>query len=122
MKLQLLTNGLLAGLTSASLAKRAEQIANCLEDKDVPASWQNSSDYAQLAEPYNLRLAYKPEVIVLPTSDQHVQDAVKCANDGGFKVQARSGGHSYASFSSGGKDGSVGRFRALVVTVDDTEC
>ncbi|KAF1961556.1 FAD-binding domain-containing protein [Byssothecium circinans] len=107
MKLELLANGLLAGLASASFAKRAAKIADCLGDKNVPVRWENSPDFSELAEPFNLRLAYKPKVIVLPSKDQHVQDAVKCANECGFKVQARSGGHSYASYSSGGKDGSV---------------
>ncbi|CAI6329227.1 unnamed protein product [Periconia digitata] len=107
MKLQILSSGLLVGLASAGLATRARQVADCLGDHDVPVKWENSPDYAELAEPFNLRLAYKPKVIVLPTTDQHVQDAVKCAHECGLKVQARSGGHSYASFSSGGQDGSV---------------
>jgi FAD/FMN-containing dehydrogenase len=36
-----------------------------------------------------------------------VSDAVTCAAAAGLKVQAKSGGHSYASFSTGGKDGSL---------------
>jgi hypothetical protein len=46
-------------------------------------------------------------VVVLPTTNQHVQDAVVCAAQAGLKVQAKSGGHSYANWSSGGKDGSM---------------
>lgn len=65
------------------------------------------AEYAELVEPFNLRLPYKPAVVVLPTTNQHVQDAVICAAQSGLKVQAKSGGHSYASFSSGGKDGSM---------------
>lgn len=65
------------------------------------------ADYAQLIAPYNLRLPYKPAAVVLPTTNQHVQDAVVCASQAGLKVQAKSGGHSYASFSTGGKDGSM---------------
>lgn len=113
MKLEILSSGLLAGVATASLASRARQIADCLGDSNVPVKWENSPDYAELAEPFNLRLAYKPKVIVLPTTSKHVQDAVKCASEGGFKVQARSGGHSYASYSSGGKDGSVGMLQTL---------
>jgi hypothetical protein len=52
-------------------------------------------------------LAYKPAAIILPTTAQQVSDAVVCAGKNNLKVQARSGGHSYASFSTGGKDGSV---------------
>ena len=84
--------------------------AECLEAKDVPYKVSSDAAYAQLAQPYNLRLPYKPAVIVLPTTNQHVQDAVVCGGKAGLKVQAKSGGHSYASFSSGGKDGAMSEF------------
>lgn len=107
-----LTVGLL-GIGSASAASASDQakskLADCL--KDVPIRWANSPDYGQLAKPFNLRLSYKPYVIVLPTTNEHVQTAVSCAVKSGVKVQAKSGGHSYASFSSGGKDGSMSRCR-----------
>ncbi|KAF2129004.1 Glucooligosaccharide oxidase [Dothidotthia symphoricarpi CBS 119687] len=67
----------------------------------------SDGEYAELVEPYNLRLPYTPAVVVLPTTNQHVQDAVVCAGQGGLKVQAKSGGHSYANFGNGGKDGSM---------------
>lgn len=67
----------------------------------------SDAEYSELSEPYNLRVPFKPAVIVLPTTNQHVQDAVVCAAQAGLKVQAKSGGHSYASFSSGGKDGAM---------------
>ena len=92
----------LAAATSVDEATAAKQIADCLGDKDVPVRWSDSADFAELAEPFNLRLAYTPYVIVLPTTNQHVQDAVVCAAECGIKVQAKSGGHSYASYSSGG--------------------
>ena len=59
---------------------------------------------------------YKPHTTcVSPTSQQsshfqtpeHVSDAVACAAAANLKVQAKGSGHSYASFSSGGQDGSV---------------
>jgi hypothetical protein len=77
--------------------------------KKVPYKVSSDAAYSQLAQPYNLRLPYKPAVIVLPTTNQHVQDAVVCGAKGGLKIQAKSGGHSYASYSSGGKDGSMGK-------------
>ncbi|ORY17984.1 hypothetical protein BCR34DRAFT_621631 [Clohesyomyces aquaticus] len=82
-------------------------LSDCLNGKSVPVSWVSSPNYAGLAAPYNLRLPYKPVVIVIPTTAQHVQDAVTCAAKAGVKVQAKSGGHSYSSYSSGGKDGSM---------------
>ncbi|KAF2268983.1 FAD-binding domain-containing protein [Lojkania enalia] len=80
---------------------------DCLNSKDVPVYWMSSPEYSELAEPFNLRLEYKPLVIVVPTTAKHVQDAVSCAAQCGVKVQPRGGGHSYASYSSGGKDGSM---------------
>lgn len=79
----------------------------CLNGKNVPYKMTSDGDYASLVEPFNLRLQYKPAVVVLPTTNQHVQDAVVCAGQAGIKVQAKSGGHSYASFSTGGKDGAM---------------
>ncbi|MCJ1398395.1 hypothetical protein MMC11_001593 [Xylographa trunciseda] len=90
-----------------TLSPRDETLADCLSSSNVPVSNSSSSDFAQLSEPYNLRLAYVPVVIVLPTTPQHVSDAVVCAAASDVKVQAKSGGHSYASFSSGGENGAM---------------
>lgn len=66
-----------------------------------------SDGWADLVEPYNTRLPFTPAVVVLPTTNQHVQDAVVCAAQAGLKVQAKSGGHSYASTGLGGKNGAM---------------
>lgn len=79
----------------------------CLASKNVPTSLNSSSDWASLINPYNLRLKYTPTAVTLPTTPQHVSDSVLCAAGAGVKVQARSGGHSYGSFSIGGKNGSL---------------
>jgi hypothetical protein len=79
----------------------------CLSSKNVPYKMTSDAGYSDLIEPYNTRLPFTPAVVVLPTTNQHVQDAVVCAAQYGLKVQAKSGGHSYASFSLGGKDGSM---------------
>lgn len=64
-------------------------VADCLGDKDVPVLWPADSKYDDYAEPFNLRLQYKPAVIVLPTSVQHVQDAVICASQNGLTVSTQ---------------------------------
>lgn len=46
--------------------------------------------------PYNLALPVQPVAVVRPTSSQDVAAFVTCASSSGVKVQARSGGHSYA--------------------------
>ena len=93
--------------TSSATPTASTTLTDCLNNKNVPISLISSPNFAQLAQPYNLRLPYTPAVIVLPTTPQHISDAVVCASEYGVKVQAKSGGHSYASFSSGGKDGSM---------------
>ncbi|OCL09556.1 Glucooligosaccharide oxidase [Glonium stellatum] len=97
-----LTLGLLAELAHADSNAQI-----CLAKKNVPAIYPGSSAFVQAAETYNLRLQYTPAVVVNATTIQHISDAIVCADQNGLKVQAKSGGHSYASFSSGGKDGSM---------------
>lgn len=86
--------------------KRAP-LADCLGKKNVPIRLISSPDFPERAEPYNLRFSYTPAVIVLPTTTEHVSDAVTCASKNNVKVQAKSGGHSYAAYSLGGRNGSM---------------
>lgn len=62
-------------------------LADCLLVKNVPISLISSPNFVQLAQPYNLRLPYTPAVIALPTTPQHISDAVICAGKSGIKVQ-----------------------------------
>ncbi|CAE7234010.1 unnamed protein product, partial [Rhizoctonia solani] len=55
----------------------------------------------------NARISYFPIAIVFPNTARDVQKYVKCGADAGVAVVGRSGGHSYASYSVGGKDGSL---------------
>ncbi|ESZ97286.1 hypothetical protein SBOR_2314 [Sclerotinia borealis F-4128] len=89
------------------LETRASSIQDCLTQHSVPYQDSSSSSWATTISPYNLRLPYTPAVVTLPTTSQHVSDAITCAAASGLKVQAKSGGHSYASYSTGGKDGSL---------------
>jgi FAD/FMN-containing dehydrogenase len=73
----------------------------CRLSKDIPTSLNSSSDWALLIEPYNLHLDYIPTAVTLPKTPQQVSESVACAAAVGVKVQARSGGHSYGSFSLG---------------------
>lgn len=82
-------------------------LADCLGKKNVPIRLISSPDFPQRAKPYNLRFSYTPAVIVLPTTTRHVSDAVTCARENNVKVQAKSGGHSYAAYSLGGRSGSM---------------
>lgn len=84
-----------------------QSLQACLASRGVPTSFNSSSDWTALTKPYNLRLEYLPAVVTLPKTPQQVSDSVTCAAAAGVKVQARSGGHSYGSFSLGGKNGSL---------------
>ncbi|CAI6235830.1 unnamed protein product [Periconia digitata] len=104
--------------STAPTSTSGSSAAECLNSKDVPYKMNSDAEYGGLVQPYNLRLAYKPAVVVLPTTSKHIQDAVVCAAGAGLKVQAKSGGHSYASFSSGGKDGAMMISLASFTSVD----
>ncbi|KAL8287738.1 hypothetical protein RB597_000019 [Gaeumannomyces tritici] len=93
--------------SSASASATFASILDCLTAKKLQFSSPNSPSYPQLSKPYNLRLPWKPLAIVLGASVQDVQGAVACAALFKVKVQARSGGHSYAAFALGGQDGSL---------------
>lgn len=54
---------------------------------------------------YNLAIDITPAAVVRPNSTEDVAAIVQCAINNGLKVQAKSGGHSYANFGLG--DGAV---------------
>ncbi|KAL8378118.1 hypothetical protein RB595_008701 [Gaeumannomyces hyphopodioides] len=93
--------------SSASATATFASLLDCLTAKKLQFSSPSSPSYAQLSKPYNLRLPWKPIAVVLGSTVQDVQAAVTCAALFKVKVQARSGGHSYAAFSLGGGDGSL---------------
>lgn len=47
---------------------------------------------------YNLSIPVRPAAVTYPKTAQQVAAIIKCAVDAGLKVQARSGGHSYANY------------------------
>lgn len=93
--------------SSTQISSRQQSLFDCLSAHNVPTELISSPDWNSYVSPYNLRLAYVPAALTLPTTPQQVSDSVTCAAAAGVKVQAKSGGHSYASFSSGGQDGSL---------------
>ena len=46
-------------------------------------------------KPYNLDIKVVPEAVVRPRDTNDVAEVIKCATTHGYKVQARSGGHSF---------------------------
>ena len=54
---------------------------------------------AAWVRPYNLEIPVEPAGVMRPMNSEEVAGAVRCAVEGGIKVQAKSGGHSYACVS-----------------------
>ncbi|KAJ6118053.1 hypothetical protein N7471_013930 [Penicillium samsonianum] len=56
---------------------------------------------------FNRNIPLIPKAIIFPQSVEQVAEIVKCAAAAGYKVQPKSGGHSYANHGYGGADGAV---------------
>lgn len=85
----------LASVTNAGGAPHSNtSVVDCLKSKNVPYLAASSTGYANYSAPYNVRLQYKPAVIVLAENNVQVSDSVLCAAKHNLKVQAKSGGHS----------------------------
>ncbi|KAM3071834.1 hypothetical protein ACMFMG_009691 [Clarireedia jacksonii] len=93
--------------TQISGNQRSVVLQSCLQSRSVPYSTSRNPEWANLTTPYNLRLPYEPAAVTVPTDPSQVADSVLCAATAGLKVQPRGGGHSYASYSIGGQNGSV---------------
>ncbi|KAM0498525.1 hypothetical protein ACHAP8_006147 [Fusarium lateritium] len=59
------------------------------------------------SKPFNVEFPVVPAAIIQPDTVIQVAETVKCANKYGYKVQAKSGGHSYGNYGLGGVDGAV---------------
>jgi FAD/FMN-containing dehydrogenase len=92
---------------AAVLGRRASATAltTCLSTESVPTVLSTSANWTNYEATYNTRLQYTPAAIALPSTLQHISDAVACAATNNVPVQAKSGGHSYASYSTGGRNG-----------------
>ena len=82
-------------------------LINCLNNAKVPITIPGDDLYTNESYAFNIRLQYKPAAVALPATPDDVSAAVICAKDNGVKVQAKGGGHSYTSYSSGGQNGSL---------------
>lgn len=91
--------------TSSKVSKNTLQ--GCLNAAKAPISTQSSGDWSTQSSPYNTRIAFTPAIIVVATDPSHVQAAVKCGSQYGYKVTGRGGGHSYSSSGFGGENGHV---------------
>jgi hypothetical protein len=86
-----------------ALLKRGvpKTLTPCLDRYKIGYVISKDKIYKQYATPYNQRNKVLADVIVIARDIQNVADAVFCAQRSDVITQARSGGHSYAAFSSG---------------------
>ncbi|KAI8948152.1 Glucooligosaccharide oxidase [Xylaria longipes] len=82
-------------------------ISSTLESLGIETRTPFKPEWNLYCRTYNSRVPVIPEIVILPATIEQVSQAVRCAASYGLKVQARSGGHSYASHSNGGADGSA---------------
>lgn len=103
----------LLGLASLVFSAQADPIekrstlVQCLKVASVPVIESTSAAYPAEVLPYNLRTPFFPQAVAVPVTATHVSSALICAQHFNVKVAARSGGHSYAGFGLGGKNGSL---------------
>lgn len=58
----------------------------------------HSSDYNSSLTIYNLNIPIYPAAVTYPSTTEQVSNIVKCAHDLNYKVQPKSGGHSYGNY------------------------
>lgn len=73
------------------------------------ASLNGTEVFWDTAQSDNLHFHYHPHAVIFPKSTEQVGKALKCVSTQGHgvAVAARSGGHSFGGYGSGGQDGSL---------------
>ncbi|CAG8464043.1 36_t:CDS:2, partial [Ambispora gerdemannii] len=80
---------------------------SCLSSVSGKVIYPNDADYSKLIVDENKWIQYYPVALVYAANVADVQTAVKCAKASKINVAPRSGGHSFESYSIGGKNGSL---------------
>ncbi|KAI1342298.1 Glucooligosaccharide oxidase [Xylariaceae sp. FL0016] len=111
----------LLGLAQGAALDRRAVLEDCLSQAKTSIDAVGSKDWDLDTRPFNERLAYKPEVVAVPTTAAQIQSAIACGKKLGYKVTPKGGGHSYASYGLGGEDGHlvIQLDRMFAVKLDD---
>ncbi|KAK8169989.1 hypothetical protein IWX90DRAFT_477389 [Phyllosticta citrichinensis] len=101
--------GAAAGAVDVELVSRAEDedLERCLNDavggdKDRAQFPDEALYQLRDVKPLNLDISVTPAAVTYPKTTEEVAEVVRCAVKYRRKVQARSGGHSYANYCLGG--------------------
>ncbi|KAI0145078.1 Glucooligosaccharide oxidase [Xylariaceae sp. FL1272] len=97
--------GFIVGLSRAAALDRRAVVLDCLSQAGTAVDQFNSTDWEADTRPFNSLLAFKPDIVAVPTTAEEIQSAIVCGAQMGYKVTAKSGGHSYGSYGLGGEDG-----------------
>ncbi|PYH47120.1 FAD-binding oxidoreductase [Aspergillus saccharolyticus JOP 1030-1] len=98
----------LLGLGAAATTSLKSCILSAVDNDSTLAAFQGDLLYQTLAvKVYNLNYPITPAAVTFPTSSAQVSQVVQCASQLGYKVQAKSGGHSYANYGLGGTNGAI---------------
>jgi hypothetical protein len=82
-------------------------VTRCLASNGVPFAAPSTPNWFEIYVPFNLRLIWEPAVVTIPDTNDQVSKSLTCAAAAGLKVQAKGGGHSYASYSNVGENGGM---------------
>ncbi|KAK4655108.1 hypothetical protein QC762_0072570 [Podospora pseudocomata] len=85
--------------------KPYQYVLQYLSNSTSPFITLTDPQWPTYATTFNERLQYIPAAITIPNTTEQITAAVSCASKYGIPVQAKSGGHSYASYSTGGHNG-----------------
>lgn len=83
---------------TASIAGRDCLASAVGDDPALFASQDQLLFQSSAVHAYNLNFPVEPTAVTYPQSSEQVAAIVKCAADHDYKVQARSGGHSFGNY------------------------
>ena len=97
--IRVLTSFFLLGLSTASTLRQC--LLTAVQNDPTLVAVDGDLLYQTLAvQVYNLNWPVTPAAVTFPKSTQQVASIVSCAATLGYKVQAKSGGHSYGNYGT----------------------
>ncbi|GLA18506.1 hypothetical protein AnigIFM62618_006155 [Aspergillus niger] len=94
--------------TAASTSTLRQCLLTAVQNDPTLVAVDGDLLYQTLAvQVYNLNWPVTPAAVAFPKSTQQVASIVNCAASLGYKVQAKSGGHSYGNYGLGGTNGAI---------------
>lgn len=84
---------------TTSIAAGRDCLLSAVGGNAAHVAFQDALLYqATAVETYNLNIPVTPAAVTYPQSANEIAAVVQCASDYDYKVQARSGGHSFGNY------------------------